>query len=191
MSEAGLLVKVADGMEDDGYEPWHACRPEDWCGHVDHVSLSLINHNLPHVYANPNQETTDVGFVLKSDIGFYCAMIQDGGTVMEPAGGCDNRCECNSGFGCAGDWCVYHSHQLFDFVRDTTEWNADDYNEVVIMKTDWEAALPHSIEAVFCIRTATCDQARDVHARFLSTYGLTAQEVPLVHYDRATGFTAV
>jgi len=119
LAEAGLLVKVIDGMEDEAAQPWHACLT-GWCGFVDHVSFSLVNAQLPHMYTEAGNKP-DVGAFVHSHLTSWCN--------GQP---CSNL-----------------------------------YNEVVMPKVDYEAALPHSIRAVFCTRSATCDDARDVHTRFL------------------------
>jgi len=158
---------VIDGMEDEAAQPWRACLT-GWCGFVDHVSFSLVNAQLPHMYTEAGNKP-DVGFVLGANMSFDCAMVQDGGTIMDERGGCD-RCTCGDP-GCW--WCVYRRHQVGAFVHShLTSWCngqpcSNLYNEVVMPKVDYEAALPHSIRAVFCTRSATCDDARDVHTRFL------------------------
>ena len=169
-------------MEDDVAEPWHACRT-GWCAGVDHVSVSLVNQDLPYVYAQKHSEL-HVAFVLSADTSFECAMVVDGGTVMTAKGGCTRPT-------CPGGWCVYRPNQVADFVRAHlsevcgNDWCRDTYNEVVILKGDWEDVLPHSILAVACLRTDPddddgCQAARDVHARFLDAYGRSAGNVPLV-----------
>ena len=47
---------------------------------VDHVSVSLINKDMPHLYTNVN-DGRDVGFIFTDDLRFECAMTDDGGTV--------------------------------------------------------------------------------------------------------------
>ena len=57
--------------------------------------------------------------------------------------------------------------------------------------TLWAARLPHFIEAIFLpingeVKTwegGSRDFARDVRDRFVRTYGLSAQSVPVVTYD--------
>lgn len=183
LASAGLLVKVVDGMEDDAWQPWHACR-SGWCSTVDHVSASVINHDLPHIYADVHDDL-HVGFVLAATLDFHCSMLQDGGTVMNYHGGCEARCTCGQP-GCY--WCVYQPSQLREFVRDHMAGDRTTYNEVVILKEAWEAALPGSIEAVFCVHSDGCHQAREVHRRFLEAYGLSASDVPLLRYLHERGF---
>ena len=89
------------------------------------------------------------------------------------------------------DWSAYN-----EVILSPTRWNASHDKQLA----DWKASLPRLIEAVFyvtspqhrcCIATPTLAAgARDcracagferrVHAAFLSAYGLTAAQVPLV-----------
>ena len=175
-------------MEDDPSAPWHACRPPAWCQDVDHVSFSLISQRLPHVYANPHSPQADVGFVLDDDnVSIACAMVVDGGTVMSAHGGCD-RCTCGEP-GCG--WCVYRQHQLGAFVTAHLTQTCsggqpcrDIYNEVVVLKDAYEARLPHSIRAFFCVRTPECAEAFAVRDRFVAAYPLHLEvgRLPVLRY---------
>ena len=55
------------------------------------------------------------------------------------------------------------------------------YNEVILDGAYWNAMLPNTIEAM--IASPGDPQAGEQHANFLSTYGLTAEQVPLVVYS--------
>lgn len=190
--------QVLDGMEDDPTEPWHACRAPAWCGGVDHISLSLINAQLPHLYsetADAPSDQPDVGLVLSDGVRIACAMVVDGGTVMAAHGGCD-RCTCGTQ-GCG--WCVYREHQLAAFVDAHLSETCKDgvpcrelYNEVVVLKEAYEASLPHSIRAFFCVHTPECTAARAVRERFVAAFVAaypsladTADSVPVLHYAGA------
>lgn len=188
IAHAGLLVKMMDNMADDWDEPWHACRPPAWCSGTDHVSASLVNRRLPHLYTEEHPGPPDVGFVLSPRVTFYCAMVADGGTISAPHGGCDERCTCG-----APDcyYCVFHPEQLADFVRAHEREAPASYSEVVILREVWEGALPASIEAVICTRLSDCTAARDVHRRFLLAYQLSGAQVPLLRYSPEDGFTQV
>jgi hypothetical protein len=176
---------VLDGHEDDAAMPWHACLT-GWCASTDHVSGSLINQRMPHLYSDmTGGQTPNVGFVIADHVQFDCAMVGDGGSVAVPRGGC-GRCTCGQ---CNG-WCVYRTAQLADFVRASTASNQ--YNEVVIPKDSWEELLPGAIRAVMCIRErASCAQARSVRERFLAAYQLDAASVPFVFYDQHDGFSLI
>lgn len=191
LREAGVLIKVVDGMEDEPSTPWHACLT-GWCAGVDHVSASLINRKLSHTYNEIHPELS-VAFVLKADaVAVECAMLDDGGTVMVERGGCSRPT-------CPGGWCVYrfpgqlgafvHAHLTQDFCASADGPCRETYSEVVILKSEWEAMLERGgIQAVACLRNgdtpadSTCDEARDVWRRYLSAYGLSAAQVPLVRY---------
>ena len=187
--EAGLLVKVLDGHEDDASEPWHACL-SGWCAGIDHVSGSLINRALPHLYHDLNGldaiPNMNVGFVLAEHMQFDCATTSDSGTAVLFHGGCD-RCSCLE----CGGWCVWRWSQLDHFVRASVDDTATPFNEVVFQKPYWEAQLPGAIRAVICVRDrARCDAARDVHVRFVAAYGLDADRAPaLAYYDEEQGFS--
>jgi hypothetical protein len=53
------------------------------------------------------------------------------------------------------------------------------YNEIIIDSLFYEQHLPHSIEAFV---TMGGTMASTAHAEFLSAYGLTSRDVPLVHW---------
>ena len=55
------------------------------------------------------------------------------------------------------------------------------YNEIILDGEFWNAMLPNTIEAI--IASPGDPQAGEQHANFLSTYGLTASQVPLVIYS--------
>ena len=56
------------------------------------------------------------------------------------------------------------------------------YNEVVVDGFFWNEHLPHSIEAIL---TSPGDPAaREIHAQFLKRYGLTAEMVPLLTFNK-------
>ena len=92
--------------------------------------------------------------------------------------------------------CVFRGHQLVDFVNaalassggsPSSAW----YNEVILLKRDYEALLPHAVEAVVCFgRTWDCAAARRVRESFLTAYKMTSSteraHVPLLRYE-ATG----
>jgi hypothetical protein len=198
MAEAGILIKVVDGMEDETNAPWHACIT-GWCSSVDHVSTSLINRQLPVTYQAVHPEL-HVAFLLRPDaVTFECAMLEDGGTVMSEAGGCASRPLC------PGSWCVYPPAQLEQFVRAHLDEGfcataglpcRETYSEIVILKPEWERMLERGgIEAVACLSDDHehdgCHEARDVWRRYLAAYGLSADQVPLVRYRGEAGFELV
>ena len=159
------------------------------CTVADHVSVSLINRDLPHTYADVHQEL-HVAFLMRASTRFECASVTDGGTVMIEHGGCDRPT-------CPGGWCVYRFSQLAAFMQahmDNEVPSNGPYNEVVILKDDWERMLPGSIEAVACVNDrgeGDCDEARRIHGAFLSAYRLSAREVPLVRYRGVVGFELI
>ena len=67
------------------------------------------------------------------------------------------------------------------------------YNELVLEYSKWLAELPRSVEAVFVPSSASIQQrerAVHVHAALLATYGLTADDLPLLVYDQRARSTA-
>jgi hypothetical protein len=135
-----------------------------------------------------------------------CAMTSDGGTVNQRMGGCASRCACAE-CGHIDAYCIYGRADAASFVaasvqrirrcNEPSPWPGVScdrpYNEIVVPTTSWEAALPASVTAVICLRGDACAAARDVHLRFVSAYGLSQSEVPLVHYrhDKPAGFQPV
>lgn len=60
------------------------------------------------------------------------------------------------------------------------------YNEAVLDGHLWNANLPNTVEAFFLLDNgdnAAVSFTREAHASFLRTYGLTAEEVPLLTLD--------
>ena len=60
------------------------------------------------------------------------------------------------------------------------------YNELILQYDAWEAALPHSVEAVFVLSRSSEAQiawARRVHVAFLREYGRSAEETPLLLFE--------
>jgi hypothetical protein len=60
------------------------------------------------------------------------------------------------------------------------------YNELILEYDEWEAALPHSVEAVFVLARSSESQrewARRIHAAFLREYSRGADETPLLLFD--------
>ena len=92
LDEAGLLIKIVDGMEEQPDQPWHACLT-DWCAYVDHVSGSLVNRRIPYLYSDEVNRAANqyVGFVLASDVRFACAFSSDLGSIQLHRGGCDGN----------------------------------------------------------------------------------------------------
>lgn len=131
LDDAGLIIKVVDGMEDQGYTPWHACLT-DWCGYVDHVSASLVNQQLPALYHDQVNGAADpaVGFVLAGDVRFECAFTSDLGSIQLARGGCGG----NSWGGNA-----WLPNQLAGFLEACTHDDHTDYNEVIFLKVSFRS----------------------------------------------------
>ena len=93
LDEAGLVIKVVDGMEDRPGMPWRASS-------VDHVSASLVNRQIPFVYSDEvgTEANANVGLVLSSDMRFECAMTSDSGSIGAYHGRCD-MATCGEGWG--------------------------------------------------------------------------------------------
>lgn len=64
------------------------------------------------------------------------------------------------------------------------------YNEVIVDGISWNAHLPNTIEAFFELEgddagVEKLNYARDAHRRFLTEFGLSVEEVPLLKFDPA------
>ena len=59
-------------------------------------------------------------------------------------------------------------------------------DEVVVLKSDYEARLPHAIRAFFCVRSQECAEARAMRDHFVSAYlpkhRRIADELPVLRY---------
>ena len=167
-----------DNLE-DGHEAWHVCR-SGWCaGQVDHMSCSLINHELPALFGY------GVGFVLAPATEFVCGYSYDGGTQGRYMGGCYDWPRCSP-----SQWweCAWGPDQVGDAIAtQITHGNRNGYNEYIVSREHWEAQLPDLIEAVMC--RDDCGRARQVHEAFLQAYGRSRWQTPLVFYEN--GFSVI
>ena len=58
------------------------------------------------------------------------------------------------------------------------------YNEIVYGSTIWNANLPRTIEAFFHLRGHPRSETARWHRQFLQKYHVTADEVPILNFDR-------
>lgn len=61
--------------------------------------------------------------------------------------------------------------------------------QVIVDSRKYADNLPHSVEAFFMLNEDSF--IRQAHANFLSSYGLTSADVPLLLYSTRYGFTDV
>ena len=56
------------------------------------------------------------------------------------------------------------------------------YNEFIIDGVAWNSGLPHSIDAIIMgnVGSDGAKRAREVHTAFLTKYGITKEDVPLL-----------
>ena len=183
LEEAGLLIHMFDALE-DGREPWTVCH-SGWCaGQVDHMSCSLINARLPHLF---NQ---GVGLILAADTQILCSFSADGGTQGRAHGGCGGRL-CNLGHWWECSWSPAYTQGM---LQAQEAHNAHGYNEVIVDAYHWNQHLPAIIAAVVFGSGGAAARAMQVHRAFLSRFGRTAAQTPLLAMNlgnRARPFTDV
>jgi len=160
LAEAGVLVHQFDGLEDwdngRGYRPCHS----GWCnGRYDHVSVSLINRQLPLVF-NDNG-----GIVLSTATRFNCSFPHDGGTQSRSI---SSACGLRT---------AYPPNRLKECMQNQLVAHSREYNEFVVSAQYWDAHLPRVVEAIMFVRDAS--QAKKAHAAFVRRYGI---RIPLVRY---------
>ena len=54
------------------------------------------------------------------------------------------------------------------------------YNEIIVANAEWVSHLPGSVEAIFVIEGRPQAGVRQIHRRYLETYGLTEDQFPLL-----------
>jgi len=93
--------------------------------------------------------------------------------------------QCASGHGATGpSACAWKPDELSKMLTKQAHFNS--YNELLFDTTAYAAALPGSLEAFFIMAESQQDQKNmtsEQHAHFLSTYGRTAQQTPLLVFD--------
>ena len=184
----GVMVHALDATEDEE-RPWRAgsLRADIM---KDRMSASLVfkekgtnSFGGGGVILNPNHNRV------------LCFYGGDGGTrgkLCHPPGvtetcipGCHERptdkwCDASRA---TTSWCdglPWHPEEMSVAVRlDSVK---DGYNEIVLDAEYWNAHLPHSIDAL--LTTPNNPTAEAMHRKFLFTYRLTAEDVPLVVFNK-------
>lgn len=137
-----------------------------------------------------------MGLVIAPTADLLCSFPADSGTGGHPNGRCDETDRATVGlekFYRGGG--AYQGHTLRDALEQqyngsyrASHWGASGYNEAIIGSMYWERNLPWVVEAFMYAeseRMTTAAQKLEIrraHGRFLSFYGLTPEEVPLLEY---------
>ena len=96
--------------------------------------------------------------------------------------------------GCKGSWrpedfgVFLYRTNLFEKQVQSKWGRRLDYNEIIVNGAHWTDHLPHTIEAFFQTdehgRGRKNDRvAQEQHAKFLRTYGLKAEQIPLLAFN--------
>lgn len=92
---------------------------------------------------------------------------------------------CPSGQGATGpSACAWRPSELSQMLTAQQHYNS--YNELIFATKPYTASLPSSLEAFFYMVKSQDDQRKmvtDTHAHFLSTYGRTTAQTPLLQFD--------
>ena len=195
LEDIGVIVHGIDFTEDPK-RPWAVCSPDSSdCGFLsDRMSASVIWKvkgtaafgGGGGVVLNPKHSRV------------LCIYGGDGGTrgkTCNPPGATDScipgcvassRDEWCDGHGARNSWCdgkPWRPSQLGTFLQ--LDGGMTTYNEAIIDGFYWNANLPHSIEAL--IGSPNDPGAVKLHERFLSTYRLTKNDVPLLIFEKERG----
>ena len=123
------------------------------------------------------------------------------GNGGDSGGGCGQFCDTPEGLGnvqgyqSPGDGCggggSWRPKDFGLFLHRVSEWhrlnNRIAYNEILVEgagpHSNWMQSLPDTIEAFFTVGDADSTSIRGHHERFLSAYGLSDDEHPLLKLD--------
>jgi len=203
LDEIGVIVHGIDATEDPDM-PWAVCRPDSSdCGFLsDRMSASVIWRTKGTaafgggggVILNPN--ATRLLCIYGGDGGTRgktCSIESELQTGVSPgwtpshAPGCTPGCVASSydawcdGESAHDSWCdgkAWHMSDVGRFLE--LDGGTTKYNEAIIDGFYWNEHLPWSIEAI--IGSPGDPQAVRLHQRFLSTYHISREDVPLVTF---------
>ena len=163
------------------------------CPSSDRFPSSVIYPSHTDVYSNGPG-----GFLVRPQaVSIFCSCYADCGSQGKSCGtrygdancrpGCMRPCDPSSGirnWGCS--W--YGGDQLELMMNQQMVVRAGGgYNEVVLDPRSWVAHLPQTIHAMFVLpvsKDSDIRNVREVHAKFLSAYGMTSDAgPPIVMYD--------
>ena len=172
LAEAGVLVHQFDATEFPS---------EPWIPRGEHFSCTLANRRNPVLYS-----PTKAGLVLASANRVRCSYTRDGATAARGDGGCGGsqpKCTAQVDWGCvwAGPWTVAEMLAAASTrFAHGSDGNGQRFNEVMV-DTDWYVNnMPLSLEAFFVPARGNLPQAARIHRHFLSHFGLSEAEVPLL-----------
>jgi hypothetical protein len=195
LSDIGVIVHGIDYTEDPD-RPWAACSPESSdCGFLsDRMSASVIWKvkgtaafgGGGGVILNPKYSR--VLCIYGGDGGTRGKTCSPPGATEQCVPGCvatahDAWCD---GEGARSSWCdgrPWRPSQLGRFLK--LDGGMTTYNEAIIDGFFWNANLPHSIEAL--IGSPNDPGAVKLHERFLATYRLTKNDIPLLTFEKGRG----
>jgi hypothetical protein len=149
-----------------------------WQG--DHIACTLVNHNTRALFHHR------IGVVVQAHVPSPCSYSFDGGSQTKPNGGCGSW---SGNPSVQKDWCVpgrpwacsWRPNQLDEMMKHSS--TASGYNEVIVLASDWNKALPDAVAAIVYGSEANSEMARGVHASFLARFERTAQQTPLLYMD--------
>jgi hypothetical protein len=196
--EIGIFMRGLDTLS-DYKRPWLPCPAEEaHCGTLrDRFSTSLVYPGQSTVY-------TPLGFVVHPDaVSVNCGYIDDGGSMHERCQPPRRSDTCTQPRACpplssqaTPKNCSYGPSRLQEMVLARNANNRHGhviraYQEVVLDAATWVAHLPHTIMAFFLEASSrptrkwaqALQSLHGMHAAFLSMYGRTASDVPVVLFD--------
>lgn len=212
LATSGVLIHVLDGISDPD-KPWLPCKAGDCAVYGDRFAASLIYPGHQDVYQGGKdgwQKGGGLGFVLNpSQLKVNCAYYADAGSQGKVCDstdpkfetclpGCEDWCEPSRGAYNFGG-CGWKPTQLKLMIEQQKTIKPDGgYNEIVVDAASWVNALPRTIQAVFlCLQRAPEGGnwplnhdpgklwwAKDVHQKFITEYGLSPDDVPLLLFDQ-------
>ena len=178
------MIHILDGVLDA--TSW-TCHPgiDTWQG--DHLSCSMMNAATPALFTSG----AVVGIVLQPHVPLLCSYSFDGGTMNKPRGGCGSWAGDPT---YDGDWCTpthtwecsWRPAMLREMMEAHRSGYHGGYNEVIVDGAVWNAHLPDGL-AAFVYSAGAEGDARSKHGSFLSRFGKTACQVPLLLIDLSNG----
>ena len=194
LADAGVVIHMFDDFEDwDGGRPWMVCSSLRCRGEVDHLSASLINRRVPHLYQVPGG---GAGVVVSPTVRLACSYAYDSGTQGKVNGGC-GAVPCTThpaAWECS--WPPDHLKQMMQAQEgrgsayDGHSAGGSLHNELIISDIYWEQDLPRLIYAFVFTADAAEAKAREAHAAFLAYYGQSEAQTPLLRFT-GSGFVDV
>ena len=181
LERVGVLVRQHDKQSAyDHGEPWLPCPRGDWCSGIDQFwPASVINSHVRKLYYGD----TRAGFVLSPSVKILCACQGDCNSISAGRGhrGCaPARCCDSAACGYRDHGCSYPPAAVGEALEAQLNRGVPSHNEIIVDNLHVRDHLPQAIAAFFYMAASTREVARGFHERFLSDFGLSDEQCPLL-----------